>query len=237
MEVHAHSHTERKKFTHYFWEFLMLFLAVFCGFLAENIREQRNNHEIEKRNVEIIIDNLKSDTAELSYVINGNIVRSMRIDSLVMQKQYNMSDTNVLKQVVNFYLNITTDYIFHSNDVALEQMKSSGSLRLVKSKQVLDSLFNYMHSNWLLNYDGEYYTRGSSNLFSVAAKLFDFVPLGKQLSAPINLKQKGDLIQEFYNAAVSINYQIRVYYLKLLQEQRVHASNLIELLKKEYHLK
>ena len=35
MEVHAHTHTSRKKWTHYFWEFLMLFLAVFCGFLAE----------------------------------------------------------------------------------------------------------------------------------------------------------------------------------------------------------
>ncbi len=38
MEVHAHTHTAaesvslrgRKKWTHYFWEFLMLFLAVFC---------------------------------------------------------------------------------------------------------------------------------------------------------------------------------------------------------------
>ena len=29
MEVHAHSHTPGKKWTHYFWEFLMLFLAVF----------------------------------------------------------------------------------------------------------------------------------------------------------------------------------------------------------------
>ena len=35
MEVHHHTHTPRKKWTHYFWEFLMLFLAVFCGFLAE----------------------------------------------------------------------------------------------------------------------------------------------------------------------------------------------------------
>jgi hypothetical protein len=30
MEVHAHAHTARKKWTHYLWEFLMLFLAVFC---------------------------------------------------------------------------------------------------------------------------------------------------------------------------------------------------------------
>jgi hypothetical protein len=44
MEEHAHlhlasveTHIERKKFFHYLWEFLMLFLAVFCGFLAENL--------------------------------------------------------------------------------------------------------------------------------------------------------------------------------------------------------
>ena len=35
MEIHAPTHTPRKKWTHYFREFLMLFPAVFCGFLAE----------------------------------------------------------------------------------------------------------------------------------------------------------------------------------------------------------
>ncbi len=54
MEVHHHSHTpdshrERKKWTHYFWEFLMLFLAVFCGFLAENQREHMVEHKREKQ--------------------------------------------------------------------------------------------------------------------------------------------------------------------------------------------
>ena len=45
MEVHAHSHSHEKNWRSYFWEFLMLFLAVFCGFLAENQRE----HNIEKK--------------------------------------------------------------------------------------------------------------------------------------------------------------------------------------------
>jgi len=35
MEVHHHSHAKRKKWTQYLWEFLMLFVAVFCGFLEE----------------------------------------------------------------------------------------------------------------------------------------------------------------------------------------------------------
>ena len=36
MEVHHHGHiNEKKKWKEYLFQFLMLFLAVFCGFLAE----------------------------------------------------------------------------------------------------------------------------------------------------------------------------------------------------------
>jgi heme/copper-type cytochrome/quinol oxidase subunit 3 len=38
MEVHHHPHSHGKKsFKTYLWEFLMLFLAVFCGFLQSII--------------------------------------------------------------------------------------------------------------------------------------------------------------------------------------------------------
>ena len=54
MEVHHHpiaigSHCARKKWTHYFWEFLMLFLAVFCGtklaeiFYLDQLKSKANN--------------------------------------------------------------------------------------------------------------------------------------------------------------------------------------------------
>ena len=41
MEVHHHGHVhEKKKWKEYLFQFLMLFLAVFCGFLAEYQLEQ-----------------------------------------------------------------------------------------------------------------------------------------------------------------------------------------------------
>jgi hypothetical protein len=43
METHAH-HLHKapgKNFWHYFFKFFMLFIAVFCGFMAENIREHK----------------------------------------------------------------------------------------------------------------------------------------------------------------------------------------------------
>src|SRR5215204_6589542 len=69
MEVHAHTHTPRKKWTHYFWEFLMLFLAVFCGFLAENWRE----HYIEHKRSQGLSISLKKDLTRDTTVLRGII--------------------------------------------------------------------------------------------------------------------------------------------------------------------
>jgi hypothetical protein len=65
----------------------MIFLAVTLGFIAENIREERDERGIEKRNMQIIVDNLKSDTTQLTFIINGNTVKAIMIDSLIAQKR------------------------------------------------------------------------------------------------------------------------------------------------------
>ena len=56
MEVHHHTHSAhgKKNWKSYFWEFLMLFLAVFCGFLAEyqlehKIEKDRGRRELDER--------------------------------------------------------------------------------------------------------------------------------------------------------------------------------------------
>ncbi|HMG69294.1 MAG TPA: hypothetical protein VK588_16465 [Chitinophagaceae bacterium] len=53
MEVHAHElhKVPGHGWKHYFFEFFMLFLAVFCGFLAENWREHIVDQEREKQYV------------------------------------------------------------------------------------------------------------------------------------------------------------------------------------------
>src|SRR6188768_4195031 len=82
MEVHAHTHTPRKKWTHYFWEFLMLFLAVFCGFLAENQREHMVEHQREKQYINSLTADLKEDTAFIRYVISFSITKFHGMDTL-----------------------------------------------------------------------------------------------------------------------------------------------------------
>ena len=83
MEVHAHSHTARKKWTHYFWEFLMLFLAVFCGFLAEYKLEQTIERHREKEYMQLMVEDLKKDTANINTMVAGNRVLISGLDSLL----------------------------------------------------------------------------------------------------------------------------------------------------------
>ena len=83
MEVHAHSHTPRKKWTHYFWEFLMLFLSVFCGFLAENEREHYVERTRAKEYAGLLYQDLKNDSVYFNEVLTNQVSMLQHADSLL----------------------------------------------------------------------------------------------------------------------------------------------------------
>src|SRR5689334_20169537 len=68
MEVHKHPHhiTHKKKWGEFLLEFLMIFFAVFCGFLAENLREHLVEKERGMQYIESFYEDLKTDTASIS---------------------------------------------------------------------------------------------------------------------------------------------------------------------------
>src|SRR6266498_2833707 len=72
MEVHKHPHhvTHKKKWGEYLLEFLMLFLAVFLGFLAENFREHQVEKERGRQYIQSLYEDLKADTLRLGLLIN-----------------------------------------------------------------------------------------------------------------------------------------------------------------------
>jgi hypothetical protein len=146
MEVHAHSHTPRKKWTHYFWEFLMLFLAVFCGFLAENQREHMIEHQREKQYMVSMLEDLKSDTSLLNIAVKywDNINSS--IDSVADAIQFSITNTDLLK--VYRHLSRAFDYYsFKNNDRTIAQLKNSGGFRLIRKKIVAGKIILFDQFN------------------------------------------------------------------------------------------
>src|SRR4249920_3918564 len=92
MEVHSHTHTQRKKWTHYFWEFLMLFLAVFCGFIAENIRE----HKVEQQRAKELAKNLYKELYADSVAVQGRLaIRNKKEEACVYFIHY-VKDSNLV---------------------------------------------------------------------------------------------------------------------------------------------
>src|ERR1700675_129997 len=74
MEVHKHPHDvmHKKKWTEYFLEFIMIFLAVTLGFFAESYRENLKDRTKENEFITSIIKDLQSDTATYSDYAKNN---------------------------------------------------------------------------------------------------------------------------------------------------------------------
>ena len=129
MEVHTHSHTARKKWTHYFWEFLMLFLAVFCGFLAENQREHYIEHERARQYASTMLEDLKADSEALSSGISGNQLIANKIDTLLFLYDSENTQSKTTGKFYYFGRHGIQFWHYVNKQVTLEQMKHSGTIR------------------------------------------------------------------------------------------------------------
>src|SRR5688572_16385748 len=138
MEVHAHTHASRKKWTQYFWEFLMLFLAVFCGFLAEYQLEHKIEKDRAKELAASFYQELRSDANALTTVKN---FRQKKYEALKYLQNY-FEDSSIVDCSQSFTIKMMYGFFtfspsfFEPGDAILEQLKNSGSLRYFKSKEL-----------------------------------------------------------------------------------------------------
>jgi len=144
MEVHHHAHHEGKKnWKSYFWEFAMLFLAVFCGFLAEWQLEHVIEHSREKEFMESMMVDLTADSATLTKMESNFELIGNHADSLIpLLKDNALLDKNA-KEIYQHqvYLNLFTKWIY--SDRTIDQLKNSGNFRLIRNKVVSDGISKY----------------------------------------------------------------------------------------------
>ena len=256
MEVHAHTHTApahggtgRKKWTHYFWEFLMLFLAVFAGFLAENKREHYVEHQREKQYMSSLVQDLKEDTTYLKKVITTHDLSLKMIDTLIAllkskNRNHSVKEIYYLARIIPF-----RDQAILLHDKTFEQMKSSGSLRLIQSSFALKNISDYYEDyKWISAGPSIMEIRNRQELFLSLEKVFDmgvFQEMIHSLDPFTPDYPKTDPVL-FSNDEREINSVCARYHFmygtkKVLFSSAKNlfnsANNLIQLLKKEYHLK
>jgi len=254
MEVHHHSHTSRKKWTHYFWEFLMLFFAVFCGFLAENIREHKVEHLRAKEFSKSLVQDLQNDTAAINTQKKTAEIYIVITDSLLRLSQTRLEGRRAAQ--FSFY----TRFLYWTaplswNRTTFEQVKNSGSLRYFRNFQLLEKMMKY---EGLVNgIEGEFsnhQTRGNMLLKLINEiidpqlhhdlskhQLLSLDTMSREtrenffIIETASLENKRTEIRELLNMAVVQQRNLRFNEIRL-QRAKELANELMNDLKKEYHL-
>ena len=138
MEVHHHSH-HPKKWKEYITEFLMLFLAVSLGFMAENIREGHIEKERSHELVSSFIRDVELNIVFMDSLIQSNKKSLLKSDSIALYivKTKKDIDLNLVFEIP------VVSYRYLNNNDTYDQMKSSGSLRYVKDTVLLRKMIEY----------------------------------------------------------------------------------------------
>ena len=123
----------------------MLFLAVFCGFLAENIRE----HVVEKRReqqfVKSLVQDIKLDLKNLDSLDKG---WAIDYNNASKEKDLLAGNDVITNSVPAFNLWDTStgwdDFV--PSDGTIQELKSSGGLRLITKRTVVDCIMAYQRA-------------------------------------------------------------------------------------------
>jgi hypothetical protein len=256
MEAHHHNHTPKKWF-HYLWEFLMLFLAVFCGFLAENFRE----HYVEHERAVQLARNLYKETYSDSIAIQEKIAIRLKKEEQSSYFIRYVKDSSLTDLPPRFYPAYTWAFlqsaqlVLEPNDGILNQLRNSGELRYFKDPELQSDIgvlgvrianirsrnekeYGFIEMNLrpfsLQHYDFDWY-----EAFTEQGKITLLDALNRNSSVPF----PGKIINvDKFNRQEAKN--LASYYLLMLRGTRqtqylpYAADNhrLLEILRKEYRL-
>ena len=257
MEVHHHAHTSRKKWTHYFWEFLMLFLAVFAGFLAENQRE----HYIENQRAKALAKNLYKEIYADSIAVQQKIdIRHKKEEACVYFIKY-VKDSSLTDLSSEFYPAYTWAFLqsaqllFEPNDGILNQLRNSGELRYFKSSELQSAIgmlsvqianvrsrkekeYSYIEMNLrpfsIRHYDFNWYEeftqQGKFTLLEVLNQKTRILAAGRIINPDKFSRQEAENIASYYLLMLRGTRQTQYLPYTAINHQ------LLQILRKEYHL-
>ncbi|HEY5773249.1 MAG TPA: hypothetical protein VIS75_11490 [Chitinophagaceae bacterium] len=245
MEVHAHSHTARKKWTHYFWEFLMLFLAVFCGFLAEYQLEHKIEKDREKQFIASLVSDLKDDTLNITAHIENMQKGILLFDTLsILLEAPEAAKTNGEAIYYTSRMGIRSAPLVN-NTRTFDQLKNSGGFRLIRDTGTSGRIMKYYSMFPELHMVEGLFNTENTSFKAVASKIMDHGIYRRQINPDGSIARiPGNLALLTYDAgqlrqlgfyAVQMNGSRRGM-IPLLQNMKQSAEELLMYLQKTYHL-
>jgi len=234
---------KKKNWKSYIKEFLMLFLAVFCGFLAENYRGNMVEKQQEKQFIQSYIEDLKSDTATIRQTLVFRKLKMIQMDSLMLLLR-NQTIKGHENELYFFGRSLVRSVWFQNNDRTFAQLKNSGALRLIRNEQATDSIMAYQKlvERLITNHEDDRTER--YNAFPVLSQIFNPFVFDQMVTASGIQRPTDNPPLRSYDPALQQDLAFCIHQLKgstfLIEVRLAQLNNkaiqLIALLTKEYDL-
>jgi hypothetical protein len=143
MEVHHHSH-HPKKWKEYISEFLMLFFAVFLGFMSEYYLEYRAERHKEHDYLVSMVEDLKADTTEISMKasqMDEMVASGNKITEIIYKTNWTEKDIDTI-YLKSIYM-VTRFVNLNFTSGTIDQLKNAGGFRLIQNKSIVDRITDY----------------------------------------------------------------------------------------------
>ena len=255
MEVdHPHHPNHKKKWSEYIIEFVLLFLAVFLGFIAKNIREHVGEQNRAKEFSASLVRDLQSDTIAINNQIKTARFYIAVSDSLLQLSKTKLDGRNASQ--FSFY----SRFAYWTRPVSwnrstFEQIKNSGSLRYFTNVDLMKKLLEYNAIVNTINSEVENNKVRGNMLLTSLNSIIDpqlHQDLSQYFLATLDtmstktkesffsyktgsLENKREKIMEMLNMVI-VNQRNHQAQVDDLGQASLLAAELIDTLKKEYHL-
>ena len=140
MEQQLDHFSPKKKWYVYFIDFIMLFVAVTLGFLAENVRDQQTDKIREISCLKNVHEDLLVDLNRFELVMSANNWRLLMLDSLHMEINKASPD---MPSLYYYIRNLAVRTTFESSHLGLDQIKASGGFRLIQNAKIIAGIQDY----------------------------------------------------------------------------------------------
>jgi hypothetical protein len=242
----------KREWTSYFKEFLMLFLAVFAGFMAENYRDNLSEQSRAKEYAMLLIRDLEKDTIDINTVSKQCYKIMGSFDSISSFIHRRISRNRVTG---SFYYHSqigTTSPIVTWNDATLIQLTQSGNLRYFKNTELVNKISSYYaRQEYIRNLNNGDRERREKTLALRSRILNNHYYKNYSKVLPVDTLQfpdslmhiiipiqscDSDLLNEFANSFENRRGYMNLVLTNTFPRAKSNAGELILLLKKEYKI-
>jgi len=196
--MHIHPpHKSGSNFKEHFIHFLMLFLAVLLGALAENFRENYIEKNKEHEYLTSLVYDLGQDTMRLNTCIDSRHEKNKNATSLISL----LSQPIIINTKDIYYLTrlMTRVESFEGVDGTLNQLQFSGGFRVIQNQKIIKGINDYL-----------YIRKNVYNFNAVEETIL------LQLRNSTSQVVKADVFSQMLNPELNKNYK---YFIKPLDEE------------------